>query len=303
MSTPGTNYEHSAEHSTEERVRPTGPGGDFAMRAARYPLKLAKHALWRSVVANEAVSRLVLPSVSRLTTTLVPNFRPGHLRHRDGHWWLEVDGERTYALPDVSSNATNLKHGTVVRILTVGFGNDRMVRRYELPGFIELEADDVVVDVGGYVGTFAAYADTLVDTVYSLEPEPLTFSCLSHNVADRDDVHSHEVGLWSSAGTMSIATEADRSDTHLTEDGNVEVEVTTLERFTADQDIDEVDFLKLDAEGFEHHVLDGMGDLTVHKIGVDCGEGDADNTGEIQSLLEARGYEVRTDGHLLYARL
>jgi FkbM family methyltransferase len=303
MSNPGTSYEQRPGRGVEEPVRSVDPQDDLALRVARYPMKLAKHAVWRSVVANEGVARSLLPAVSRQTATLAPGYRPGHLRHEDGRWWLTVDGDRRYALPDVNSNATNLKHGTIARLLTVGFGNDRMVRRYELPGFVELEPGDVVVDVGGYVGTFTAYADSIAGTVHSLEPDPLNFSCLDHNVADRTDVHTHELGLWSSPGSMSISTEADASDLHLCVDGGVEVDVTTLERFAAEQGLTAVDFLKLDAEGFERQVLDGMGDLTVQKLGVDCGEADEDNTDEVRSLLEERGYEVRTDGHLLYARL
>jgi hypothetical protein len=72
------------------------------------------------------------------------------------------------------------------------------------------------------------------------------------------------------------------------------VEVRTIESICEELGVDQVDFLKLDAEGLEPEVLCGVGDIEVKKMVV---SGSAERDGEftapeVISLLESESYEV-----------
>ncbi|MEZ5854603.1 MAG: hypothetical protein R3D67_07570 [Hyphomicrobiaceae bacterium] len=56
-----------------------------------------------------------------------------------------------------------------------------LTRKYELPGFVSVEAGDITVDCGAYVGGFAMGAAEKSSEVHVFEPEKKNFECAARN--------------------------------------------------------------------------------------------------------------------------
>jgi len=120
----------------------------------------------------------------------------------------------------------------------------------------------VIFDVGanfGYYALMLAAALRGACTVHAFEPTEATFQRLSrHIVLNRMDcVHAHRLALSDAPGTASMRGRNGNSGAAYLEPGDGEVQVTTLDEFVREWDIGRLDFMKIDVEGFEEHVLRG----------------------------------------------
>ena len=127
-----------------------------------------------------------------------------------------------------------------------------------------------VLDIGANLGYFTLLAGRAVgDTgrVLAFEPEPRNLWYLRHNVSLAGHRWTTVVdkALWSEAGTMKLRTEEEfcgghsligGGDASLAEDRVVEVQTVTLDEALGD-DLT-VDVIKMDAEGAEPFIVDGM---------------------------------------------
>jgi FkbM family methyltransferase len=127
----------------------------------------------------------------------------------------------------------------------------RLLRRLVRPG-------QSVADVGANIGYYALlFSETVgpVGRIACIEPEPDNLAELRRNVENNrlppTDVFPVAVGA--SAGTVSLRAGINGS---VMEDGSGEVQVPlrTLDELLADRP---VDFIKIDVEGYEGHVLAG----------------------------------------------
>jgi len=135
---------------------------------------------------------------------------------------------------------------------------------------VRLGAGDVALDVGANIGWYAVLLAKLSDPatqVFAFEPDPLNFSLLVDNLARNGAstvkpvqkaagaiagrLHLHQYGA-KNLGRHSLLP--------INEGTSVEVEVLSLDAFLAAEGIDlaRVRFLKMDVEGFELSVLEGM---------------------------------------------
>lgn len=121
------------------------------------------------------------------------------------------------------------------------------------------------LDVGANVGCTALLLSGLSKHVHAFEPSLSTHHWLAHNVACRPNVTTHAVGLGRkyaaseitfslqnrSGGYVSETTQA--SAGHVTET----IHVHRLDDIVRSRRIQDIDFIKLDVEGYELHVLGG----------------------------------------------
>jgi FkbM family methyltransferase len=124
-----------------------------------------------------------------------------------------------------------------------------------------------VLDVGANVGTWSVMAEHLFAqaTIYALEVVPDTAAALRARVGQHDRIKCFNLGLASHTGTLSLRYHATAS-THATftdyphawTGERIECPVMRGDDFLAHEGIREVDFLKLDVEGAEHLVLQGL---------------------------------------------
>ena len=133
-----------------------------------------------------------------------------------------------------------------------------------------LPVSATVFDVGANQGE---YTRLLADhfpaaTIYSFEPSPRTFAMMQDKVTGLRQVRTFNFGLSSEAGEIELFTNAEGSglaSVHqrrlnhfgIKFDQSERVEMRQLDQFCDEQQIDAIDFLKLDVEGHELEVLKG----------------------------------------------
>lgn len=177
-----------------------------------------------------------------------------------------------------------------------------------------LRKGDVFVDVGGHFGYFTVLAGELVGsdgTVVSFEPMPATQAILTSNVtADVFDARHHLVTAaagqiegkvvfknFGLTGSAFSSSEAARSDKHGLE-GEVEVEVTSIDLVVERLKLDRVRLIKIDAENAEYQVVQGALE-TIRRFQpaliIETGDDPEDfssNTRRVVDLVLAQGYQA-----------
>jgi FkbM family methyltransferase len=137
-----------------------------------------------------------------------------------------------------------------------------------------LKRGDVVVDVGANIGMFARHAmERGVEKVYAFEPTIDAFKCLLLNV-DRHKVYVHkacigntndfvDIAMTKGSGTMGAMHACDdRKELH-----REKVQCYTLDNLIESGIIPKnIDFLKVDVEGSESDVFNGMSEENLSNV-------------------------------------
>ncbi len=115
------------------------------------------------------------------------------------------------------------------------------------------------IDVGGHVGLWAMQLAKKFQSVHAFEPVEAHRECFVLNTQDMPNVTLHAAALGDHEGSVCIETAPTSSgDSRVGGDGNIPL--CTLDSFN----IHEVDFIKLDCEGYEYFALRG-GEQTIRK--------------------------------------
>jgi FkbM family methyltransferase len=122
-----------------------------------------------------------------------------------------------------------------------------------------------VLDIGTNIGYFALKMAQRVGSsgrVFGFEPHPFIFNKASRNLelSKMENVEIARIGLGSKSGWASMETpvEANRGQTHITSmDDSGESEIRLLDDWVQGKQIEKIDLIKIDVEGFEYDVLSG----------------------------------------------
>lgn len=248
-----------------------------------------------------------LPQTSRLTlyeifSSCLRSFTPTIFRVADGMVIARQNG-REIAFPDPLP---------LVKFAHIIFGYEEWLqRKYCLPGFVEVAPGDVVVDCGAYVGGFSISAAKVAAQVHAFEPEAANFACLARNFRGIDNIVLNCVGLYSQTRQIGLNISASSVEHSLLmpDDGKVmeirEIDVTTLRDYLDRHELARLDFLKIEAEGVEPEVFDGLHGLKPRKLAIDVspernGQSPADDFCE---RLMPLGYKILQRGNVMFARL
>lgn len=138
----------------------------------------------------------------------------------------------------------------------------------------------VVFDVGANVGqSIRIFRDRFPrSAIYSFEPSPTTFKTLKQQTSRLENVHLWNCALGSSSGQNVLLENSESvmsSFLPLSEFGwgsimkETWVEVTTIDQFCRNQDIEQIDILKSDTQGFDLEVFKGAErTIVANKIGL-----------------------------------
>jgi len=167
--------------------------------------------------------------------------------------------------------------------------------------------DEYVIDIGANRGDWTSAILQLSSGevgVYCYEPDPRVASDCKSSVGQEETVHFFEAALGSEVGKLDIFL--NRESTGLTSAvvGNGEhrrhtVEATTLDRQAEQHQLQHIDLVKIDVEGYEESVLHGASSLLnegrISCIQFEYGGNWAKAGSTLQgivSYLESFGFEV-----------
>lgn len=114
------------------------------------------------------------------------------------------------------------------------------------------------IDIGANIGLWSRVMAACFDQVTAFEPSAEcheAFWCNVRQIGSHDGrVRLHACGLSNEPGVLRLNTRLRSTGfTRVDPEGNAEVEVRTLDSF----ELADVDFIKIDVEGWEHNVVKG----------------------------------------------
>ena len=135
-------------------------------------------------------------------------------------------------------------------------------------------ADGVVIDVGANVGVSVIVMSDANPgiRIHAVEPVPSTFDLLRRNVERNTtgNVAAYQLAISDREGEVAFHDSGNSSANHIVNEAHIAsehfanlgspVRSTTLDAFVRENGIAQVDFVKIDVEGFEIDVLNGMTD-------------------------------------------
>jgi FkbM family methyltransferase len=134
---------------------------------------------------------------------------------------------------------------------------------------LEIEPS-VIFDVGANVGDLSLEFRKVFSNsrIFAFEPVKSTFNRLNENVSNAD-INTYQLGMGDSIEKKKIYLQNESSKNSLIESLSEvnsssnfeEVTITTVDNFCSSENIDTIDILKIDTEGFGLKVLEGSRDL------------------------------------------
>jgi FkbM family methyltransferase len=139
---------------------------------------------------------------------------------------------------------------------------------HDMRRFTNAVADPMVFDVGANVGQSIERMRTYFDrpVIHAFEPSPDTFAKLRAATDGIPDLTLNNVALGRHAGTGNFVENSESAlssmlefgpDSWGTVKGNIPVTVATLDEYCVANQIEKIDVLKIDTQGFEMEVLQG----------------------------------------------
>lgn len=131
-----------------------------------------------------------------------------------------------------------------------------------------IKPEDIVLDVGANIGCTSILFGTRAKKVFSFEPSPTTFRYLAKNIraAQLENIQTVNCGLGKTSGRFEltfapnnrsggfVSNQISASEGHQVES----IDIVKGDDFLADNAINHVDFIKIDVEGFERDVIEGL---------------------------------------------
>ena len=196
----------------------------------------------------------------------------------------------------------NFYHATI-NLSLHGLGYDNMFREswtgeeWFIKKILSLKKPKICLDIGANIGNYTQILLKHTEAkIYAIEPSNSSFEKLGKLITDR--VTNIQVAVADFDGEASLYSKTYR-DTKASLDRNVslgekeeKVTVLTIQTIVKKYNIGEIDFVKIDTEGYEREVLKGLGNLrpafiqfefNIHHLFRNC------TTFEITQLLG--GYE------------
>lgn len=171
-----------------------------------------------------------------------------------------------------------------------------------------IEPDDVIVDIGAHIGGFAVRAAKLAHRgkVFAYEASSKNFAVLSENrqLNHTNNLHIHNVAVTDRRGEMKFFMPGDNGalgSLMQEKDSPMEiVQATTLADILSENCIEQIDYLKLDAEGAEFAILLNASDFTLSRVKRIVMEFHEFNGGghhhlDLVNLLKSHGFHVAVE--------
>lgn len=166
-------------------------------------------------------------------------------------------------------------------------------------------ATDIVVDIGGHIGSFTCRAATQATQgrVYACEPFPGTFEVLKKNAAQYPNTRINQIAISNKNGEAEFffsPTNPAENSLVKTSEHVTRVPLMTLGEFLRQNNIEKVNLMKIDCEGSEYDILYGAGEdlLKIDKMVMEIHEpayfglAGKYSIPELLAFLKNKGFQV-----------
>tara|TARA_Y100000592_G_scaffold99831_1_gene177397 strand:- start:1965 stop:2624 length:660 start_codon:yes stop_codon:yes gene_type:complete len=145
-------------------------------------------------------------------------------------------------------------HNLVLDLLGPGGAHDVKVFS-EILRYTNDQPKRVMVDVGANIGRWAKYFQKEYHQIFCFEPAHYNIECLKKNTEHDTNIYVRTYGLGESRhkASLSVAVKDHLGSTMAKPDPKGEIDIQRLD----DQNLPDLDLLKIDVEGFETEVLRG----------------------------------------------
>lgn len=173
---------------------------------------------------------------------------------------------------------------------------------------------DTAFDIGSHVGMIAIYLGKIVGEkgkIYCFEPFPISFERLKNNIYinNFNNIQLNNLAISDSVGIADFYYQPNDfqlnslgkvSDGIKRLDHNIKVETNTIDNYCEKNNINKINFIKIDTEGYEYNVLLGA-EKMLHSKNIDIIQFEISKTplesigrnpAEIVEYLNRKGYGV-----------
>lgn len=155
---------------------------------------------------------------------------------------------------------------------------------------------DSIIDVGANIGCYSyGFLNKIGHEghIVCYECNPTAFECLKYNLGKYDNVMLFKIAIGDMTGNVKIAEDINLGASHCYLDPEGHIPMRTIDSFN----LQKVDFIKIDAEGWELHILRGAAETIKKfhpKLYIEINKGTLARCGvtadEIFSFLNVNGY-------------
>lgn len=135
----------------------------------------------------------------------------------------------------------------------------------------ELRNGMVCVDIGSNIGYYALLESKIVGKngkVFAIEPSPENFNYLNNNLKlqNSSNTETHQIAIGNQEGTVKLTVGNKSNHSKVVTENQtipnglevISVPIKKLDTFIQEQNISKIDFVRMDVEGFELNVIEGM---------------------------------------------
>jgi FkbM family methyltransferase len=117
-----------------------------------------------------------------------------------------------------------------------------------------------VLDIGAWCGTWSLAMQKYAENIFCYEPNKTHFACLEKNLASFSNVSLYNCAIGNEEGFVKLTEETATQNTRVIQEKG-DTKICTIDSLN----LDNVDLIKIDVEGFEMEVLKG-GKETIKNI-------------------------------------
>jgi hypothetical protein len=124
--------------------------------------------------------------------------------HKD-HWRvISIEGAKSKEVRCIPNRIQTMRGKKSIQ--------DKKVKRYTRQNFVYIESEDVVLDIGSFVGEFAIPASERSKRVICIEPDTQNFNCLEDNVYNIENITAYNILGWKTEENVKFKVGMDASD-------------------------------------------------------------------------------------------
>jgi FkbM family methyltransferase len=232
-------------------------------------------------------------------------------KRRDCTYSFKVEDNGRIVLSDENTRFVFVGYRRIKRYLFPN-GLERrkasMKRKYCIPE-CAVENGDTVVEIGANVGEFTLMASETAGRVFSFEPDPNCFYCITENTRNSTNIEVIDYAASNTGGVNTFYISSEDADSSLIEpriySESMEVKTIRLDEWMKSKNLEQIDFLKVEAEGAELEVLEGLGEMInrVKKVSVDGGPEryGQPTSHDVEQFLKSNGFKTRIIDYHVYS--